>query len=281
LLGVFSSYISRRSQARSLVAASPQPTLVMPRLLNKTMKKPDKTMEKLSPEPAPAGWVLGTPPAPYIMSIRQQVRALYEDDLIFQDYLTYEDDKWQQLTAAMVLRQHTQKEWQWRMGWHAIWDKPYLPMPRTLIEEYYPVGFPAGKFKCVLCVCWSMGLGQTRKPKDRQCQESGRSLPAKVMAPSQGDSAKVTGDRQRKRMILSFDNQSLCVRYTVHGHLQTPLHNMDGINTSCICIFCGKTCVSPGGVLHHMRVRHQDKVHDGEDSWKKDMEALYNVKLHC
>jgi hypothetical protein len=30
-----------------------------------------------------------------------------------------------------------------------------------------------------------------------------------------------------------------------------------------------------------MKVHHQDKVHDGEDSWKKDMEALYNVKLHC
>ena len=118
------------------LAASPQPTLVMPRVLfNKTIPKPDQTMEKLSPEAAPAGWVLGTLPAPYIMPIRQQARALYEDDPLMQDYMTYYEDKWQTLTAAMVLRQHTQKEWQWRMGWQAIWDKPHLPMPRALIEE--------------------------------------------------------------------------------------------------------------------------------------------------
>ena len=36
--------------------------------------------------------------------IRQKVPALYEDDFIFQDYLTYEEGKWQQLTAAMVRR---------------------------------------------------------------------------------------------------------------------------------------------------------------------------------
>ena len=247
----------------------------MPRVLfNKTIPKPDKTMEKLSPEAAPAGWVLGTLPAPYIMPIRQQARALYEDDPLMQDYMTYYEDKWQTLAAAMVLRQHTQKEWQWRMGWQAIWDKPHLPMPRALIEEYYPVGFPEGKFKCVLCVCWSMGLGQTRKPKYRQRQESGRWLPAKLT----GTSNLIR--RQRNRLMHSFHNER-GVRRIVHDHLQTPLHNVNGIRTSCVCIFCEKKCASPGGVLHHMRMHHSDKVHDGEDSWKKDLQALYNVKLHC
>ena len=239
-------------------------------LFNKPIAKPvlprvlfNTTMGKLSPEPAP----VGTAPAPYTMPIRQKVPALYWGDFIFQDYLTYEDGKWQQLAAALVRRQHTQKAWQWRVGWQALWDNPDLP-----IEEYYPGGLPKGEFKCVSCVCWFLGLEEAREPT----YPPGIWLPAKVTGTS-----NLIHRRHKPINTHSFDNQKKTVRYLVHGHLQKPFHRMAGINTSCICIFCEKRCANPGGVLHHMSVHHSDKVHDGEDSWKKDMQALYNVKLHC
>ena len=235
------------------LVASPQPTLIMPRVFNRTIEKR----------------------APYVMPIRLQVRALEEEeDFIFQDFLTYLQDKWQQLTTAMVQRQQTQKDWQWRMGWQALWDEPLFPMPRTLMEEYYPGGMPDVHFKCVLCVCWTMGLGQPKCPKYRHCSDM-RWLPAKVIVAS--DLRRQRRTRAATPALLRCSSDG----YTVYRHLRTPMHNMNGINASCICVFCKKQCANPGGVLHHMKVHHPDKVHDGEDSWKKDMEALYNVKLHC
>ncbi len=74
--------------------------------------------------------------APYVMPIRLQVRALEEEeDFIFQDFLTYLQDKWQQLKNARVRRQQTQKDGKWGVNWQARWDKPLGAMTRTLREE--------------------------------------------------------------------------------------------------------------------------------------------------
>ena len=193
---------------------------------------------------------------------------------IFDDYSSYLEDKWQQLTTAMVQRQQTQKDWQWRVGWQALWDKPYDSMPRILMEEYYPGGIPNGHFKCALCVCWTMGLSHCHVVKYRQCSDM-RWLPAKTTVTSS------LRRQRRTRAATSFDHREGGDRHIVHRHLQTPMHNMDGINASCICVFCNRICANPGGVLHHMKVHHPDKVHDGEDSWEKDMRALYKVKPYC
>ena len=254
--------------------------LSMPRrrVFNKTIreKKPDSALKSKA-----------------CADIPMHLQALWEDFLL-TDYLEYSDYKWQELTIAMVQRHQMQTDLQWRVGWEALWENPYLPnLPRTLIEEYYPGGLPGGKLKCVPCVCWAMGAGleqcwTTKAPKYRQSPELPAGFELNVVSAT-AEAKHVTlfwhantiWWRQKPRMVTSFDMQQRGVRYAVRDHLRKPLHHIDGIATACICIFCQKSFATPGSVLHHMRDNHEDKVHDGEDSWKKDMEALYNVKLNC
>ena len=247
------------------------------RVFNRTIKekKPDSVLKSKACDDIP-----------------MHLQALWREPLL-TDYLEYSDYKWQELTIAMVRRHQMQTDLQWRVGWEALWENVHLPKPRTLIEEYYPGGLPRGKLKCVPCVCWAMGTGleqcwTTGAPKHRQSLElsAGFALnaPSATAEATHGTlfwHANTIWRQQKPRMVTSFDMQQRGVRNAVRDHLRKPLHHIDGIVTACICIFCQKSFVTPGGVLHHMRAKHKDKVHDGEDSWKQDMEVLYNVKLNC
>jgi hypothetical protein len=211
---------------------------------------------------------------------------------------------WLRLTALKLRRWREQKRRQWLKDWHDMWwyDHCSPKMIRSL-EEFYPAKRKKGSqpndarfhkfdglpntFTCIECVCFKMGSVESlhslhgyagRWAPHEKHNEKHEKAPMRNTMKNNMNSTRKSGQKKTSGNCCSlqrFENQNT-TQSSVRYHLETPLHNPDGLDQFCKCIFCkNKMCASAkGGVLHHMSEHHpkidiiQDDLIDLYGAWR-------------
>jgi hypothetical protein len=182
--------------------------------------------------------------------------------------------RWLRLTALKLRRWREQKRRQWLKAWHDMWWYDHRS-PKSLaqgLEEFYPAKRKKGSqpndarfpeldglpntFTCTECICFKMGSVENLHSLHAY---AGRWAPRRNTMKNNMNSTRKNGRKKTSGNCCSlqrFENKRT-TQYSVCQHLETPLHNPDGFDQFCKCIFCkNKMCASAKGVLHHMSEHH-------------------------